>query len=565
VSTDYLIAEASWGGTTAGGRAFNYIGRRPAGEELPWHTWADAVAVTDNIGVVSNNYRCVTHLNSAPNAVATDFEQADVNRFGMNFGSFGNMSSADLVDAKFGKGINFDGSNDLLRAKYDVIWHASSVGYVSFWFKADSVASTGCLFSRRTGVGTGDSMNLFLVAGTGLRVDFGSASLWNTGWIPSAGTWYLLAVQTDGTTRRLFVNGSQVATQASAVGWPTGGSYHHVQLGASVTDATNSGNFYDGIISEFRLYHSTYDNGFFTTEYNNQNSPSTFYSVGSNVVPGDAVGQDVAHGHTLDGGLGLTEHKTLAVQEALQGNTLDAINILQKHQIAGVGSLIHSQALEALGIMAQNTELTVTDLLHDHQLENGIVSLGAVIYPDDLTHSQALDPVVLVQQHQLTIADLLHAQALDVVATQQEHILVPADLQHVQLLEPVTFTQAHFLAVQDALQGQVVDNVILTQKHTLEVQDALHSHDLESPFVYTLIPLVVQEMGHIQSLDATLVQIWKKPKPDQGALLGQDIPRIMVVKKEARVDTGLKVKPRGAGVSTMKPSIIERKVNPRVK
>lgn len=241
--------------------------------------WSDLTDESQDIGVVANNYRNVLHMDGVPDGAGNTFEQSDRNRFGMNFGSFGNMNSGDLVNAKVGKGIEFDGVDDLLRAKKDVIWEASSVGYISMWFRS-ATSGTGCLFSRRTGVGTGDSMNLFLISGT-LRVDFGSASLWDTGWTAAANTWYHIAVQTDGSTRRLFVNGVQVATQSSTIGWPTGGAYHHVQIGASITSATASGNYFSGIIDEFRLKHSTQDNGFFLTEYNNQNSPSTFYSVGT--------------------------------------------------------------------------------------------------------------------------------------------------------------------------------------------------------------------------------------------------------------------------------------------
>lgn len=277
VATDFLIAEASWGQPTSGGRAFNYIGPRPAGEEKPWMVWSDLADESQDIGVVANNYRNVLHMDGIPDINSSTFEQSDRNRFGMNFGSFGSMTAADVVDAKVGKGIEFDGVDDLLRAKKDVIWEASSVGYISMWFKSNT-SGTGCLFSRRTGVGTGDSMNLFLISGQ-LRVDFGSSSLWSTGWSAAANTWYHIAVQTNGSTRRLFVNGVQVATQSSSIGWPTGGVYHHVQLGASITNATDSGNFFEGVIDEFRLHHAAQDNGFFLTEYNNQNDPSIFYSL----------------------------------------------------------------------------------------------------------------------------------------------------------------------------------------------------------------------------------------------------------------------------------------------
>lgn len=282
VSTDFLIAEMSWGQNAATGRAVNYAGHRPAGEEKPWMVWSDLAAVSDEINAVANNFRNVSHFDGIPDSVGATYEQPDVNRFAMNFGGYGNMNASNKVPGKVGSGVFFNINNSqFLRAKKDVIWHASAVGFVSMWFNTASVAGNQGLFSRRSGVNTGDGVGIFLL-GSQIRVDFTAGSQWATGWNAAPNTWYHLVAQTDGTTRRLFVNGVQVASQASTIGWATGGDYPSVQVGASVSDMSGgAGNYFTGIIDEFRLYASSRENGYFLTDYNNQNSPSTFYSVGA--------------------------------------------------------------------------------------------------------------------------------------------------------------------------------------------------------------------------------------------------------------------------------------------
>lgn len=429
VSTDFLIAEVSWNHPTTG-RAQNYIGKRPAGEERPWHTWADAVTTDDDIGVVSNNYSCVVHMNTIPE---TTYSVPDNNRFSMNFLSEGSMDSSDLVAAKFGKGLDFDGSNDLLRAKKDVIWTASGVGYISFWFKVDTASATCCLFSRRNGVHSGDSNNIFLISGA-LRADFNSSSSWYTGWTASPDTWYHVVVQTDGTTRRLYVNGSQVATQSSAVGWDVTGNYHHVQIGASVTNSTASGHFFDGIISEFRHYRAAREAGFHLAEYNNQNSPGTFYSVGTMNTHMDA--NETSHGHVVDGGLDLTQHLTAVVADALHSHAVDSINIIE------------------------NKTLSVDDTLH----ALFFASIDVPLQPDESAHQVSSDIVTLLQKHNLIVSDTTHSVSMDgTVLTVKVFLEGNLDSLHIVAFENPNLIQQFFLIASKAyhrVKSSIIQGII---------------------------------------------------------------------------------------------------------
>lgn len=474
-STDFLIAEASWGRTPASGRAFNYIGKRPAGEEIPWMVWADDVAVGQNIDIVSNRFREVNHLNSVPEI---GYSQPSIDRFGMNFTTFGSMGSGNVVDGKVGKALDFDGSNDLLRAKKDVIWHASGVGYVSMWFKMDSTSSTGCLFSRRSGVSAGDGIAIFLISGA-LRVDFagGSSNQFTTGWTGSAGVWYHLAAQTDGSTQRVYINGSQVASR-SGVGWATGGDYPHVQIGASISDATNSGNYFDGQIDEFRLYADTArEAGFFLTEYNNQNSPTTFYSVG--VAQSNLDVDSTSHGHTVDS-VTLSEHSELTVNEALHSHTVDGVTIVQDYK------------------------MTVAESLHGHSVDSIVLEVPYPT-PNDTLHAHTADSVVLVEHKTLATADTSHSHTADGVGLTEHIELSIENTLHLHIADNTGITQEGQLGVQDSTHGHTADNLTIVQFNGIKVQGADHSHTVDNIDIVENIDIVVQNTTHGHTVDGSLI------------------------------------------------------------
>jgi len=91
-----------------------------------------------------------------------------------------------------------------------------------------------------------------------------------------AGAWYHVAgMVNSGGTRRLLINGVQVAGDA-----PAGGSCldapipHYTRLG---TDSNED--YLDGQLDEVRISFTPRSNGWITTGYNNQSAPATFYAL----------------------------------------------------------------------------------------------------------------------------------------------------------------------------------------------------------------------------------------------------------------------------------------------
>lgn len=96
----------------------------------------------------------------------------------------------------------------------------------------------------------------------------------------SSGTTYYLVMVYDSTNGLVgYVNGSSdgTGTANGALGTPS-------QDAAIGQDAGNSGRFWNGTIDEARIASVARSANWITTEYNNQNSPSTFETLGTEVA-----------------------------------------------------------------------------------------------------------------------------------------------------------------------------------------------------------------------------------------------------------------------------------------
>ena len=88
------------------------------------------------------------------------------------------------------------------------------------------------------------------------------------------GTWYHVAgVFNNGGTRRLLVNGVQVATDTPATNCLDSAIPHYTRLG---TDSNED--YLDGQLDEVRISFAARSTSWITTGYNNQSSPGTFYA-----------------------------------------------------------------------------------------------------------------------------------------------------------------------------------------------------------------------------------------------------------------------------------------------
>lgn len=120
----------------------------------------------------------------------------------------------------------------------------------------------------------------------------------------------------DGTNFRGYVNATK-QTSGTLSNRLTNANAISYYIGSS-----GAGDYYDGILDEVRMKATVNSDNWITTEYNNQNSPSTFYAVGDEVGGGSAYTQDVEETLTVTDTIrrdtGKQIEETLTVTETVQ-------------------------------------------------------------------------------------------------------------------------------------------------------------------------------------------------------------------------------------------------------
>ena len=96
--------------------------------------------------------------------------------------------------------------------------------------------------------------------------------------LPSAGSWYLAAATYDGSNMRIVRNGLNGGI-TSKTGSLRQNSWA-IQIGNHPGSTSMTSRSFDGKIDEVRISSVARSASWLQTEYNNQNSPSTFYSIG---------------------------------------------------------------------------------------------------------------------------------------------------------------------------------------------------------------------------------------------------------------------------------------------
>ena len=185
--------------------------------------------------VWSSNYLAVHHMEEDPTGSIADSTNNNI-----DMTSEGNMTSSNIVDAKVGKGVDFDGINDTYISQ-------SSITITQFthsgWIKGDDYGA------RRTVATVGEQRDLCLENGVltfladGVGYSFGSAL--------TTGVWNYVVVTYDGTTLRGYINGSYTGNSYT----PSLGSYAGVlQFARWQTNL----DYFDGILDEIRISNTTY-------------------------------------------------------------------------------------------------------------------------------------------------------------------------------------------------------------------------------------------------------------------------------------------------------------------
>ncbi len=164
----------------------------------------------------------------------------------------GSMTTADLIDAPLGKAIDFDGTDDKMSLGTSIgtaLGNGCTDIQVDVYFKADTVTSDDSLLSF-TNLGTTQGEFSCLVNSSKLHLRLHQSFLINGTFTDTSG-WNYVSYRYDGVNGKIYLNGTQLATGATASGLTLSG----INLYFSQYYQSNYGMF-DGAIGHVRVYNA---------------------------------------------------------------------------------------------------------------------------------------------------------------------------------------------------------------------------------------------------------------------------------------------------------------------
>jgi RHS repeat-associated protein len=205
-------------------------------------------------------------------------------------GLTGSISGAGAASGKIGGSASFNGSSDLSLGNGSIV-NLNGTVTISAWVNASSFPTSGN-WSYIIGKGYDGTREGYYLRLTGLsssvQLNAGSYShgtdfsvAWTiSGW--STNSWHHVVGTYDGTNWNVYLDGTLKAASTNAVGAVP--SSYGAYIGAQ-NIAGSVQRYWNGDLDEVRLSNIARSAGWITTEYNNQNSPSSFLSFGSQQTP----------------------------------------------------------------------------------------------------------------------------------------------------------------------------------------------------------------------------------------------------------------------------------------
>lgn len=220
------------------------------------------------------NYNAVWHLKESGNGSAREYKDSTAKARH----SRGRGGIPVATPGKIGDGQSFNGTSDYIEGESTIGITGNSPRTVSFWVKLTSASG-----SAIAGWGTANDNDSF-VAGT--YANYWALAGINLGndWLgiapASTGIWQHHTIVHNGSTVRWYLNGTEI-----------GNGFNHnyatadskVLLGTTTYWGTTF--FLKGLLDEVRISNLARSTNWIHTEYANQNSPATFYTVGAEERP----------------------------------------------------------------------------------------------------------------------------------------------------------------------------------------------------------------------------------------------------------------------------------------
>ena len=251
---------------------------------LIYQCYGDASITTDQsnrAGTWNSNYKGVWDMSQDPSGSAPQL--LDSTSSGFHMTTHGSMASGALVAGKVGSAINFTNPAAPEYASTSVsIGIAGSTSTISMWFNQNNTTFAAGLGGVLEGAFPDDENFLQLDNPGGNKLTghvktSGGYNLVTGSTVIGTGVWHHVALVYNGSNVITYLDGVQEAT-ASAPGTLAGDA----GFVAAYVASSNSGFAgFDGKLDEIRASSAASSPDWIAAEYNNQNSPSTFYALGA--------------------------------------------------------------------------------------------------------------------------------------------------------------------------------------------------------------------------------------------------------------------------------------------
>ncbi|MHA2248549.1 MAG: DUF2341 domain-containing protein, partial [Candidatus Hodarchaeales archaeon] len=227
-------------------------------------------------GVWDSYYAGIWHLNEDPSGTSPQMLDSTINN---NDGtSYGSMTSNDQVTGKIGGSLDFDESNDYINSG-DIADITDEIT-IECWVQLPSQRP---VHTHPDIVGKDGQYKIYHDGDNDGYITFSVKTDLSQKWPGKTGnpinTWIHVVGTYDGSNALIYINGVEQTSQALT------GTI--VQTTNPLRFGADPSNYFGGLVDEIRISNITRSAEWILTEYNNQNNPSSFISVGSEEIPAD--------------------------------------------------------------------------------------------------------------------------------------------------------------------------------------------------------------------------------------------------------------------------------------
>lgn len=216
--------------------------------------------------VWDSNFKVVNHMNTAT---------LDSTSTQLSFSATGAPGS---VAGQDGNAKSFSGTTTYYSSSSNAALGITGDITLECWVKRGAIATYGAMLSKTNGSSVYD-YDFYMTSGAGnnqLRF-FSDAATFptviSTGVIADTTTWHHVAYVRTGSTYIFYIDGSQDSTGSQS------GSFNNNSFGLFIGSDATSGSTFNGSIDEVRISNSARSASYMKGTYNNQWSPSTFFSI----------------------------------------------------------------------------------------------------------------------------------------------------------------------------------------------------------------------------------------------------------------------------------------------